>query len=268
MAQIITSSENAPSDTDATTVWKAVSWNIFRNYHPGLISASLARIVADHQPELILLQEVPFSAERRFVDSPLLREYHAFYAPAHTIKIRSRRLNFESSGQVILSRGPLSETAAHELPILRSRSGARAERLGIVRRNAVYARIDMAGGATCGVYNVHLENRAFPGGRRKQAKAVLDVIARRADSIVIVGGDFNTFLPRRYEAALGLFEGAGFDILLKGTGARLLPQLDYIMVRGALAARRQPLRARGSDHQPVLAELVLPSAVHEDQSKG
>lgn len=232
-----------------------LSWNVYRNYRPKQIEASLQRFVAQHRPDVVLLQEAPVYEDRAFPGAEALEGYHRFYAPVHEILVRKRHLNFASTGQLILARHAFAQTEVHALPVLPSRMHAAARRTGIVTRNVAYARFPLYSGGTLGVYNVHLENCAFPAGRTAQVRHLLDVIRRKEDRIVVVGGDFNTFLTRALETCLVSFECEGFVNLFGVRRLRVLPRLDYFLVRGAAGAQASVLRGRGSDHAPILATI-------------
>jgi endonuclease/exonuclease/phosphatase family metal-dependent hydrolase len=236
------------------------SWNVYRNYRAARIEASLRQVIERHTPDVLLIQEAPVYDERPFADLPVFEGYHRFYAPVHEVLVRRRHLNFSSTGQLILSRHAFDATEVHELPVLPSRVHEAARQTGIVTRNVTYARFRLCTGGTLGVYNVHLENRAFPAGRAAQVRHLLDLIAAKDDRLVVVGGDFNTFLTRALETCLHLFEAAGFVNLYSAPRLRLLPRLDYFMVKGAAAAGARAVRGRGSDHAPLLATIQLPPA--------
>lgn len=232
-----------------------LSWNIFRNNRPEAIRQSLQVYLDEYAPDMLLLQESPVYDTHAFEEQELFEGYHALYAPVHEIEVGSERFDFLSTGQLILSRHPFYRTAVHELPALPRWFGEVLPAGGSVTRNVPYAQFRLCSGGTLGLYNIHLENRSLPSGRLRQVRHLLEVITQQGDDVVIVGGDFNTFLTSAFESALALFREEGFTNVFSFSRWRLLPQLDYFMIRGAATEQGVRLRGRGSDHQPILVTL-------------
>lgn len=246
--------ELAPSDLHTLRV---LSWNVYRNNRPEDIEESLMRFVRAHEPHVILLQEAPVYELSGFADLEVLDGYFEIYEPMHIMARPSGPSGPTSVGQLTFSKLPYIETTAYLLPPIRFRFGRKTSSTSVVRRVALYTQIAMEDGTRVGLYNVHFENRALPEGRYKQARHLITIIESREDDVVIVGGDFNTFLTKTFELSLHLFYEAGFVNVFRDERRRLLPRLDYFMVRGAESTRILPLRGRGSDHQPIMADVVL-----------
>ncbi len=230
---------------------RLLSWNVHRNYSPESLQRSLLRLLAEEQPDVVLLQEVPVYADGPFWNEPRLREpladFHLLYAPAHRVRKRSRYYDFDHAGQLTLSRFPFSETAVHELPTV---SRPKLGEHHAVRRVAIYTRLETEWGSL-GLYNLHLENTTGPEGRRHQILHLLRQV-RESDDVVVLGGDFNTLFCR-FEWVESELTRQGFASSFAGE-RRLLPRLDHFYVRGAMARGRR-LAGEGSDHQPILARL-------------
>lgn len=239
---------------------RLISWNVFRNYRAAAVAQSLRRLVATHRPDVLLIQEAPVYDASHFADLDAFEGYRALYTPVHEIAVPRPRYRFRSTGQLILTRHPFAATDVLELPALPRRIRRMARGADTVTRNVPYVRFRICGGGTLGVYNIHLENRTSPAGRLRQVGPLFEAMRRQADDCVVVGGDFNTFLSARFETSLRRFEAAGFTNLFHAVGPRWRPRLDYFMVRGAVRARGVQLRGRGSDHQPIMAVLELPTA--------
>lgn len=246
--------ELAPSDLRTLRV---LSWNVYRNNRPEDIAGSLTRFVRTHEPHVILMQEAPVYELSGFPDLEELDGYFEIYEPMHIMMPPSDARGPTSVGQLTFSKLPYIEATAYLLPPIRFRFGRKSSSTSVVRRVALYTQIAMEDGTRVGVYNVHLENRALPEGRYKQARHLLSIIDSRGDDVVIVGGDFNTFFTQAFEISLHLFYEAGFVNVFRDERRRLLPRLDYFMVRGAESTRILPLRGKGSDHQPIMADVVL-----------
>lgn len=248
------SPSSAPADSAAVSL-TILSWNVYRNYNPEAIEASLKTMIEEHHPDLLLLQEVTIRETARFETRPFIAHYHEFYAPMHVVHERTRWMDFDASGQLILSDEPFTDAVALDLPepALWFRRDTTASRLV---RNALYVRLPLEDGRTLGVYNVHLENRAWPGGRLKQTEHLIGLIEAHDDDAVVVGGDFNTYLSTRLEPALQAFLRAGFTLAARARHP-LLPAMDYIFVRGVRTVEEITVRGQGSDHPPVMTKIWL-----------
>lgn len=225
-----------------------VSWNILRNYNKDKIRESIKKIMKEQTPHIILVQEAPVDGGHNFWDDDLFAGFNVYYAPLHQVRNQTAFYNFDHSGQLTLSRYPFTKTETYQLPsVTRPILGDEH----IIKRLALYTQIQTEDGRTVGIYNVHLENAAWQSGRKKQLEYLLGIINQNNDDVVLVGGDFNTFLGG-LERGVSALEKVGFDRLL--TGFRLTPRLDHILVRGSKATGSQ-LHGSGSDHQPVMAHL-------------
>jgi len=221
-----------------------VSWNILRNYHQEKVRKTLTGILEEQEPGLVLVQEAPVYDSSTFWDDDIFREFNAYYAPLHQVKKQTAFYNFAHSGQLTLSRYPFTKTEVYQLP---SVSKPVLTKNHVIKRLALYTQVQMEGGKTIGIYNVHLENATWQTGRRKQLEYLLGIIEKNGDDVVVVGGDFNTFLGG-LEQGISTLKKAGFDDLL--SRPRVVPRLDRFLVRGT-KARAVPLRGYGSDHQPI-----------------
>lgn len=227
-----------------------VSWNILRNYNREKIKESITKIIEDQNPQLILVQEAPVYDESSFWDDDLFAGFNVYYAPLHQVRNQTVFYNFAHSGQLTLSHYPFTKTATYQLP---SVSKPFLGDNHIIKRLALYTQVQTEEGKTLGIYNVHLENAAWQSGRRKQLEYLLGIIGQNNDDVVLIGGDFNTFLSG-LEQGISALEEAGFDRLL--SGFKLTPRLDHFFVRGSTGTGSQ-LYGSGSDHQPVMASLNL-----------
>jgi endonuclease/exonuclease/phosphatase (EEP) superfamily protein YafD len=236
---------------------KVISWNIYRNNRAAAIEASLQQFVRDHDPDVLLLQETPAYEASHFSDIAVFDPYYKIYEPMHILHRPRPSIKFTSSGQLTLSKYPFAETTAYQLPALGYRARRSRLRGETVHRVALYTQLTAASGKRIGLYNVHLENRASPSGRLKQVHHLLKIIDEKHDDLVVVGGDFNTFLTATLESCLKPFHQAGFVNIYQDIRLSLLPRLDYFMIRGAQVARRMRLRGRGSDHRPIMAEITF-----------
>lgn len=227
---------------------RILSWNILRNYNPEKIHDSLKAIFAQQNPTVIFIQEAPVHETSSFWEGPLLERFNFYYAPLHQVKKKSAYYDFLSTGQLILSSHPMKKTKTYQLP---SVSGQLMGDEHVIKRIALYAQLEKKDGRTVGLYNVHFENNCWHTGRKKQVEFLCDLVEENADDIVVIGGDFNTFLYRA-ESGLTLLEHLGFERLM--SGFRFLPRLDHFFVKGANAQGFQ-LYGSGSDHQPIMVEI-------------
>lgn len=253
---VLPTEETAPAHPDLHRL-RVISWNVYRNNYPATIAASLQRFVQDHRPDILLVQEAPVYEVPYFVDMTVFDGYFMIYEPMYVVNRPAQAADLRSVGQLTISRIPFTTTTAYLLPPIRLRFSRAGTSDPIVRRVALYTRLTLGSGKRIGIYNVHLENRALPEGRYKQVKHLLSIVEKHEDDVVIVGGDLNTFMTKTFELCLRLFEKAGFRDVFHDDGLRLLPRLDYFMVQGVRSAERRRLRSRGSDHQPIMADLTV-----------
>jgi endonuclease/exonuclease/phosphatase family metal-dependent hydrolase len=237
---------------------RVLSYNIHRaigvdrRFRPDRI----ARVIAHHDPDVALLQEVDEGAPRsRELD--LARELaerlgYPHFAVGHNVSLRRGRY-----GNATLSRFPIARERNIDLSI-RTRK----------RRGCQHTRIELAPGLALEAFNLHLGLSAQE--RRRQLGVLLRSKEMRrvtAATPCVVGGDFNDWRSLLRRPMLG----AGFDSATerpRGPAVRTYPAfspqggLDRIYYRGALrlvAARRCRLNLSrvASDHLPVLADFEL-----------
>jgi hypothetical protein len=65
-------------------------------------------------------------------------------------------------------------------------------------------------------------------------------------------------MTQTFEMSVGRFVERGFTDVFVSTSRRLLPRLDYFLIRGAREAVGRELSGRGSDHDPILTTIDLP----------
>lgn len=225
-----------------------VSWNILRNYSRPKIRKSLEKIIEAHDPNIILLQEVPVYDAGFFWDDKLYSGFNTYFAPSHQVRQQTSFYNFLQTGQLTLSRFPFTKTITYPLPSVARRSFGVDH---IIKRLALYTQIRMENGTSFGIYNVHLENAVLPVGRKKQLKYLLDIIDSNEDDGVVIGGDFNTFFGV-FEGVTSLLKKHGFTKL--GAKMRIIPRLDHFFIKG-VKGKCKAVTGDGSDHRPFLAQV-------------
>jgi endonuclease/exonuclease/phosphatase family metal-dependent hydrolase len=227
-----------------------------RRYDPSRIVG----VIANYQPDIVLLQEVDEYAKRsnedRQVDScgDRLGLRHRTYFP--NVKVRGGG----AYGNAILSRFPLTETTNIDVTIPPKK-----------RRSILHARYRVrlrgpkgAHSRTVHVYNLHLGLSGLE--RKMQLRKFLEshpFVGLHHRTPIIVAGDFNDVW-----ATLGkkLLVPAGFRSL--EPPLRTFPAyapiraLDSIYVRGnirilSVHRSRMGLAKRASDHLPLVAELEV-----------
>ncbi len=229
-----------------------VSWNILRGYNQRKIKTSLSQIIKEYRPEMLILQEVPVRESTTFGEDDSFTGFNTAYAPLHHIGKKTAFYDFDHSGQLTLSRFRYQNVEVYALPLVARQSLGKDH---LITRIALYTQIEDTDGMKIGIYNVHLENRTGSSGRQYQIRSLLETIEEKNDDIVVVGGDFNTFLGSSLEKGIQDLENRGFKKSFVREG--ILPQLDYFFYRGERIRRGsgRQLHGEGSDHQPLLLEL-------------
>lgn len=232
---------------------RLLSWNIHRAYDGRGIAESLAAVMRDRDPHVVLLQEVPVYPHGPWWSEPgvrtLLAGMQLVFAAMHRVARPTAYYPFLESGVLIGVRARLASHRAVRLPVASRSKLGRNHR---IERVALGVRC-RAGTLTPEIWNVHLENTARPSARTRQALALA---AALGDGCAIVGGDFNTMFGP-LEGVPAALEAAGLQRVVPGNERRMSPSIDHIFVRGVVAARGEVLRHRGSDHLPIYAEVEL-----------
>ena len=251
---------------------RVVSWNVHkcvggldRRYDPQRVAA----VIAQHDPDLVLLQEVAqhgrWHNRDRQVDvlgDALGMRYRSYFV---NVRFGPRRGEY---GNAILSRTPLttSENLDLTLPGRKARS---------VLHATVRLSMPAGGSRTLHCFNLHLG--LSEKERREQLRTMLafpHLAHIHRDTPVLVAGDFNDVygsLGRR------LLVPAGFRS--RHPAPRTFPAwtpvraLDGVFVRGdcelTSLGRGRSKRARtASDHIPLIADLRVLPAAHARTRKG
>ena len=222
----------------------------------------IVEVVASHQPDLLLLQEVDEGVPRsRELD--LARELadmlgFPYWAVGHNVKLRKGRY-----GNATLSRYPILRERNIDLTIGRwKRRGCQHTAL-LLEGPAGRRRLE--------VFNLHL------GLTARQREAQMELLARSRElaslspeAACLIAGDFNdwrSLLQPHLTRALNFrfaTDRARADLRAIRTFPAFMPRgpLDRIYYRGdlrLLSARRSRLRVAriASDHLPVVADFEL-----------
>jgi len=232
---------------------RLLSWNIHRGYDARGVVASLRAVIADHDPNLLLLQEVPVYPHGPWWSAPnvreLLGEMHVIFAPMHRVARPTAYYPFQESGLLVGLRALPEGHRTVRLPVASHPKLGRNHR---IERVALEVRC-RAGALAAEIWNVHFENTARPSARARQATALA---AELGDGPLIVGGDFNTIFGP-LEGVTAALEASGLQRVVPRRQRRMSPSIDHIFVRGATSAWGEVLRVSGSDHLPIYAEIEL-----------
>jgi endonuclease/exonuclease/phosphatase family metal-dependent hydrolase len=207
----------------------------------------VARVVAELDADIVALQEFRYPADvaletRTPIVLTALEHYDFALGP-------TRARDAHSFGNVLLSRHPIRDLFRVDL------SRRRRE-----PRGALAVTVDV-GGSELHVIATHLGLRFSE--RRFQVRQLVEHVASRDPSFLVVLGDFNDWLPGRSVAHVL------DDHLGRAARARTFPSwcpllaLDRIWVRPrdalvAVTAHRTALARRASDHLPVVATIEVP----------
>ncbi|MBI1357865.1 MAG: endonuclease [Acidobacteria bacterium] len=223
----------------------------------------VGEIIAHHDPDIVLLQEVDDGAPRsRHLDlAHELAELlgYAHKAVGHNVSLRKGRY-----GNATLSRYPIERERNIDLTIdTRKRRGCQHTTIEIEKPGANPHRLE--------VFNLHLglsaQERARQVGELAKSKEFRDLSESEA---CVVGGDFNdwrSLLHPTFADVLGFHSVThepGSHVSKLRTFPSFSPRggLDRLYYRGPLrlisAATSQVIAARvASDHLPLIAELDI-----------
>lgn len=221
---------------------RVLCWNIHKARHADL-PGDFARLAAEH--DLILLQEAVLETPMR---EALEREGFSWHM-ADAFAVRG------------LNRGVL--VAARIAPVSRQTLLTR-EPLFPLSKSAIVTRYRIAGRKQqLAVANLHGIN--FTLGL-KRFREQLDAVAKELqhhDGPMIVGGDFNTWSPRRDEELGEITKRLGLTTVKPTTDSRRRAfgrHLDYLFVRGFSVEDAQSPAVKSSDHSPIIARMAAEHA--------
>jgi endonuclease/exonuclease/phosphatase family metal-dependent hydrolase len=205
-------------------------------------------VLAEMSPDIVVLQEADRRLGARAAALPLdLLKIHGW----HPVPLAGKPASIGWHGNAILA-GPRAKAIGH----------ARIEIPALEPRGAVLAEFAVEG-APVRVVGMHLDLSGLM--RRRQARAILDVIRARDSMPTLLMGDMN-----EWRTAAGCLADFAADHHLVPTGHSFpasgpLAALDRIFLSDDLSVvdagvHRSPLAARASDHLPAWVRLALPPA--------
>lgn len=238
------------SAAEPAPVLRVLTWNIHHGSgtdgKPSL--AQIAETIRNHQPDIVLLQEVDQNCNRsgktdQTAELARLTGLHGAFGKA---------MDFDGGayGQTILAKFPPANLTVHTLP-----SNGEA-------RIAISAILDTPLGKVTAA-SVHLDHA--DDARRNAQAQVCAAALLASPHPVILAGDFNTTPENR---AMAHFSQAPWSIVAKSPPAATYPatdpksEIDHIVLRGLQAAGPATVPALPnpppSDHRPVLTTVRLP----------
>lgn len=227
---------------------RVLTWNIHHGVGMDgkLDLERIAKIISDHHPDLVLLQEVDKNCTRSGKT-----DQSAEIARLTQMKVvfgKAMDLQGGEYGQAILSRTDLADLKIHPLP-------SQGE-----PRIAVSAVTETPVGKIT-IASVHLD---FEDEARQNAQAQVCAAALLATPHpVVLAGDFNAKPDSR---TLANFAQAPWTVIPKAAPSLTHPankpevEIDYHIVRGLRATGQAIVTAEAtaSDHRPVLAVITKP----------
>lgn len=224
----------------------------------------IVQILRDHDPDIVLLQEVDDGAPRSR-EQDMARELAAalgypHYAAGHNVSLRKGRY-----GNTTLSRHPIVRERNIDLTIGElKRRGCQHTAIEIAQQGTTPFRLE--------VFNLHLglaaQERQRQAGMLLRSKEFTEVDQRCA---CIVGGDFNDWLSRLralFVEGMGLHCATDQERRWRTRSMKTYPSfaprggLDRIYYRGKLRlisaeVCRHQLARVASDHLPVIVDFEL-----------
>ncbi len=220
----------------------------------------IAAVVRSTNADLVLLQEVDKGTKRSGnVDQPAAL---AARTGLHVAFGSARDYDGGTYGVAILSRWPILEDTLIHLPVdpPQERAGGSHEPRGALRIVVASPMGRLA------VINTHLDASGTDRWRTQEADAIASLVAqaRRAEPMVIAGGDFNSTPESAVQVKLrgsGLRDswtecggGQGFTF----PDDNPVKRIDYLFLAGASqCVSAEVIDARASDHRPVHFQVAL-----------
>lgn len=226
--------------------------------------ARIVKILREHEPDIVLLQEVdegaPRSREQDMAKEIAQELGYDYYAAGHNVSMRKGRY-----GNVTLSRYPITRERNIDLTMGdRKRRGCQHTGIEIMNKSGLVHRLE--------VFNLHLG--LSPLERQRQAGALMrckEFAEIDPNSACILGGDFNDWLSRLralFVEGMSLQCATDKETRLRTRPIKTYPSfaprggLDRIYYRGNLrlvsaqACRHQIARV-ASDHLPIIVDFEL-----------
>ncbi len=256
---------------------RVLDWNIERGKH----IEGVAKTIRGQDPDICVLQEVDLHAKRTGysdIADRLAKTLQMHYVFGRAFEELSQGDGERAAylGQAILTRLPIRSSRVLHFErqtkfwkpepfipnwrIMQRRKGGRVALVAELGRTDVEFVL----------YNLHLESRGLGATRFGQLKEVLADAQRYNRNVpVIIAGDLNTkYRPGLFARRL---REAGFESCFGRRKVRthvIYGALDWIFVRGpAKCGDARVVRgSKASDHDPVVAEITIPSGVRAGSS--
>jgi endonuclease/exonuclease/phosphatase (EEP) superfamily protein YafD len=227
------------------TKFAVVSWNMFKAKKRGFLE-DIAQLAAE--ADFMLLQEAVLHNDVA----------HAFHTDSGFEWVMGQSFAFPTK-PITSGVKTGSRIAARKRNMVRSRD---REPLVNLPKTILATEYDIAhAGGPLLVINIHAVNLVRSGAFRRQVEQVEDLIGAHKGP-VIVGGDFNTWNPRRRAILARAMTRVDLAYVpLKAARWRHFKQvLDHIFYRGlVLRSAAALLHIKSSDHIPLRVEFELPS---------
>lgn len=239
----IASSLKSPKDK-----LSVVTFNIEKSENIDLAIHELTTNFQFSDPDILLLQEVDETSVFEFA-----KKFHLNYIYYPIAIHRKAKNNF---GNAILSKYPITKPSKLILP-----HKTPTKRI----RNATNCILEI-GSYKLLVYSIHNETIIMSQTKRmEQVDAIIQDIKSRKVEHIIVGGDFNSGIPRDLREIVFKFKSLNFSWPTKeigGTSKALLnlvsPRNDHFFTKGLTPLSAKKLQeSTSSDHIPVLLVFTI-----------
>ncbi|MBI4473112.1 MAG: endonuclease/exonuclease/phosphatase family protein [Acidobacteria bacterium] len=250
---------------------KILNWNI----RYGTEFSGIAETIKRENPDISLLQEVDFHAQRskqRNVAEELARQLSVNYVFGIEFEELSQKSGKTPAytGQAVLTGFPIRSSRVLRFTRQTDWWAPRwyipnwnmfQRRMG--GRMAIVTTIDVDGMPLV-VYNTHLEGQGSPQLRLEQVNEILkDMQQYSSDACIILAGDFNT--KKLPSPAINRLIGADFRVAAgEGVTRRGGSTLDWILVRGPIVSDGPKVLRDvfASDHFPLTVSLTPSRTAH------
>jgi endonuclease/exonuclease/phosphatase family metal-dependent hydrolase len=235
-------------------------WPIFEPGKRNTRLAEMAKVLAEAKVDIVVLNECTFASTG--VGGP---NQAAYLADKLGLKWRVEQKSGDvwalclghQWGNAVLSRFPILSAEFIELPQLPTWG----VRLGLKRKNAVEARIDLSGGKILRVFATHLPVGKGSEALRLQSAEIIEERRAASPEPLLVAGDLND-TPQSPPLAL-LLRSGHWQTRSNGLtfpSSEPKKKIDWILAHGTgpLIHQHSP-SSTASDHLPVIAALTLQS---------
>lgn len=239
----------SPSDQKSNKQLKIVSFNIMKLLNEEKILNCLSNYIQEGF-SVFLLQEVVIRDWSNVVQEFLSKQwYNTYFVPTNVTEKKSKLRNYEYIGSMIASVFPLEHYEPFFYDLVRPQSKYITKNtFGVIYASVQYQ------WQKIWLYSNHMERFTRPKGRLLQLQQFYEWSSQHPHDLSIIAGDFNTWIPIRYESAIHYLIKNWFNYY---TNSLPFMSLDHILIKWNAVSNPIPLTSNWSDHTAIGCHIEI-----------